>query len=253
MPKPAVLAPSTLLCLAILAASMPAHLQGRLRVLADSPLRPALVQIGEAFRRESGQHVDFVFDSSPGILKRLADGEVADVLVVQPDHVADLIKSGRVVPGDYPVIAQVGLGLAVRADAPLRGIATVAALRETLLTADTLLFNTVVSGDQFAALLERLNLAEAVKSKVVRLPPGPAIYDRVIRGRGNDIAAGVIPIIKETEGIRLLGPLPAELQTYQTYAAALMAATARPEAAKRFAAFLTTAAAKASFSAYEGH
>ena len=250
MPKPAVFAPSALVCLAILAASMPAHLQGRLKVLADSPLRPALVEIGEAFRRDSGQHVDFVFDSSPAILKLLADGEVADLVIVQPDHVAGLIQSGRVVPGDYPVIAQVGLGLAVRADAPPRSIATVAALRETLLNVDTLLFNTVVSGDQFAALLERLNLAEAVKSKVVRLPPGPAIYDRVIRGKGNDIAAGVIPIIKETKGIRLIGPLPAELQTYQTYAAALMTATAAPGAAKRFAAFLTTATSKASFSAY---
>ena len=48
---------------AMLAVSMPAHSQGRLKVLADTPLRPALIEIGEAFRRGSGQQVDFVFDS----------------------------------------------------------------------------------------------------------------------------------------------------------------------------------------------
>jgi molybdate transport system substrate-binding protein len=112
-----------------------------------------------------------------------------------------------------------------------------------------LLFNTVVSGDQFAAVLERLGIAEADKGKVVRLPPGPPIYQRVIQGKGNDIAAGVIPIIKETKGVRLIGPLPAELQTYQFYAAAPMTGAASPETAKGFIAFLASPAAKAAFAA----
>lgn len=231
-----------------LAVSMPAHSQATLRVLADTPLRPALIEIGEAFSRDSGPHVDFVFGPSPVILRKVADGDAADVLIVQPNHIANLIKSGKVVPGEHPVIGRVGLGLATRADAPPRSIATVEALREVLLSADTLLFNTVVSGDQFAALLEKLGIAETVKGKVGRLPPGPAIYDRVIQGKGNDIAAGVISIIKETKGVRLIGPLPAELQTYQIYAAAPMTGAAAPATAKRFIAFLVSPAAKASLS-----
>ena len=233
----------------MLAVPIPAHVQARLKVLADTPLRPALLEIAEAFSRSSRQHVDFVFDSSPVILKQLADGEAADVLIVQPNHLADLITSGKVVSGEYPVIGRVGLGLAARADAPPQSVATVEALREVLLKADTLLFNTVVSGDQFAAILERLNLADAVKAKVVRLPSGPAIYERVIQGTGNDIAAGVIPIINETRGVRLIGALPGELQSYQVYTAAPMTAAASPEAARRFVAFLTSPAAKVSFSA----
>jgi molybdate transport system substrate-binding protein len=234
---------------AMLAVPIPAHLQGRLKVLADTPLRPALIEIGKAFRRSSGQHVDFVFDSSPAILKKLADGEAADVLIVQPDHITALIKSGKVVSGEHPVLGRVGLGLAARADALPQSVATVEELRKVLLKADTLLFNTVVSGDQFAAILERLNIADAVKAKVVRLPAGPAIYERVIQGKGNDIAAGVIPLINETKGVRLLGALPGGLQSYQVYAAAPMTATASPEAARQFVAFLTSPAAKASFSA----
>ena len=152
---------------------VPAQSQGRLRVLADPPLRPALLEIGEAFRHSrSGQQVEFVFGASPVILEKLAAGETSDVLIVQPNHITDLMKSGTVVRGEHPVIGRVGLGLAVRADAPPQSIATEGLLREVLLKVDTLLFNTVVSGDQFAAVLERMNLTDAVKSKVVRLPPG---------------------------------------------------------------------------------
>jgi hypothetical protein len=43
---------------------MLAQSQGRLQVLADTPLRPALREIGEAFHRgSSGQQVDLAFDS----------------------------------------------------------------------------------------------------------------------------------------------------------------------------------------------
>jgi hypothetical protein len=55
--------------------------------------------------------------------------------------------------------------------------------------------------------------------------------------------------IKETKGVQLIGALPAELQSYQFYAAAPLAAADAPEAAKRFIAFLVSPAAKASFSA----
>ena len=33
--------------------------------------------------------------------------------------------------------------------------------------------------------------------------------------KADDIAAGVIPIINETKGVRLIGALPAEVQMYQ--------------------------------------
>ena len=85
---------------------------------------------------------------------------------------------------------------------------------------------------------------------MIRLPPGPAIYDRVIRGTGNEIAAGVIPIINATKGARLIGALPAELQRYQVYVAVPMSAARSPEAARSFVAFLTGPTPTAAFSAH---
>ena len=80
-----------------------------------------------------------MFAASPVILEQIAAGETSDVVIVEPDHITDLMKSGTVVRGDHPVIGRVGLGLAVRADAPPQSIASEGLLREVLLKADTLL------------------------------------------------------------------------------------------------------------------
>jgi len=225
----------------------PSRAQEGIKVLADGPLRPALIEIGEAFRRDTGRRVEFVFGPSPVIHKKVADGEAADVLIIQPDFVAALIKSGKVVSGQHPVIGRVGIGLAGRADGPERDVGTTEAFRQVLLNADSLIFNTVASGNHFATVLERLGIAESVKAKLVRLPPGAGAYERVIQGKGNDLAVGTIPIIKVTKGVRLIGPLPPEFQSYLVYAAAPMNGAESPQTATTFIAFLASPAARSLF------
>jgi hypothetical protein len=59
--------------------------------------------------------------------------EQADVVILQPDFIAKLVSSGRLVAGDYPVIARVGLGLMAWADAPSVDISTTESFKETIL------------------------------------------------------------------------------------------------------------------------
>ena len=223
--------------------------QEKITVLSDSALRPALIHIGEAFRHDSGRQVEFVFGPPPVVNKKVAESEKADVLIIQRDFLGELIESGKVLPGDHPVIGRVGIGLAGRADAPVRDVATVETFRQVLLSADSLIFNTLASGNHFAAVLERLGIAESVKTKVVRVPPGGGLYERVIQGKGNDLAVGTIPIIQATQGVRLIGPLPPEFQSYLVYVAAPMSGASSPQTAKMFSAFLAGAGARALFAA----
>jgi ABC-type molybdate transport system substrate-binding protein len=46
------------------------YAQGQIKVLSDGSLRPALLEIAEAFQRESGHQVAFTFGTSPAIHKR---------------------------------------------------------------------------------------------------------------------------------------------------------------------------------------
>ena len=219
-----------------------------IKVMSDSPLEPALTKVVDLYRQQTHNQVGLVFDPSPAVKKRIEDGEAADVVIVQPDFAEALTQSGKVSAGDRPIIGHVGVGLGNRKDGPAYEISTVEKLKSTLLGADLLVFNSVKSGEAFAEVLERLGIAETLKPKIVRTTP-LGIFEPVLKGKGNDMAAGTIPLIATTPGIKLLGPLPGEFQSSLTYTAVLMAKTEQRDAAEEFVKFLVSPKAKETFAA----
>jgi len=219
-----------------------------IKVMSDSPLEPALTKVVDLYRQQTHNQVGLVFDPSPAVQKRIEDGEAADVVIVQPDFAEALTQSGKVSAGDRPIIGHVGVGLGNRKDGPAYEISTVEKLKSTLLGADLLVFNSVKSGEAFAEVLERLGIAETLKPKIVRTTP-LGIFEPVLKGKGNDMAAGTIPLIATTPGIKLLGPLPGEFQSSLTYTAVLMAKTEQRDAAEEFVKFLVSPKAKETFAA----
>ena len=219
-----------------------------IKILSDGPLQPALTKVAELFRQETRNQVNFVFDPSPAMKKRIEGGETADVIIVHPDFVDELARMGKVTAGDRPIIGRVGVGLGNRLSSPPYNISTTEKLKETLLSADMLVFNNVGSGNTFAKTLEKLGIAEALKAKIVRTAPN-GIFDPVLNGKGNDFVAGTMPLIATRTGIKLLGPLPGDLQDYLIYTAAVMVGTSQREAAENFIKFLTSAKAKAALAA----
>lgn len=229
------------------ALSATAHAVG-IKVLSDVPLQPALTKVAELFRQETRNDVTFVFDPSPAVKKRIEDGETADVVIVQPDFADELTKAGKISAGERPIIGRVGVGLGNRTTSPPYDISTPEKLKEALLGADTLVFNNVASGNTFAQALDKLGIAETIKSRIVRTSP-TGIFDPVLKGKGNDFVAGTMPLIATTPGIRLLGPLPGDLQNYLVYTAVVLPNTSLPEAAKAFITFLTSSEAKEALAA----
>ena len=76
---------------------------------------------------------------------------------------------------------------------------------------------------------KRIGIAEQIKSKTTRYPNGERVMEHIIKGAGNEIGFGAITEIKlfESKGAKLAGPLPADIQNYTTYGAALMSRAAR--------------------------
>jgi molybdate transport system substrate-binding protein len=68
-------------------------------------------------------------------------------------------------------------------------------------------------------------------------------------GTGTDIGVGTISQIIATKGLRLIGPLPAELQSHIVYAAAPMAKAQSPHGASAFISYLASPSAKATLAA----
>jgi molybdate transport system substrate-binding protein len=217
-------------------------------VMSDSPLEPALTKVVDLYRQQTHNQYTLMFAPSPVVKKRIEGGEAADVVIVQPDFAEDLEKSGKVNAGERPIIAHVGVGLGNRKDAPAYDISTAEKLKNTLLSADLIVFNRVKSGQAFANTLERLGIADTLKPKIMRTAPND-IFEPVLKGKGNDMVAGTIPLIATTPGIKLLGPLPGDFQSTLTYTAVLLANTSQPDTAEGFIKFLMSPQAKKIFAA----
>jgi molybdate transport system substrate-binding protein len=216
-------------------------------VLSAGAVQPGLVKVIEAFRRESGHDVEITFATAPAIRKRLGAGETADVVIAPPDVLDGLAEAGKV--GDRVTVGRIGVGVMVRDGGPLPKIATVDELKQSLIGAESVVYNQASTGIYLESLFERLGIGAEVKKKTTRYPDAAAVLDHISKGKGKEIGFGAITVIIEggKKGLKLVGPLPPDVQNYTTYAATTVAAAG--DGARELVRYLTTPAAKAVFAA----
>jgi len=157
------------------------------------------------------------------LAESLAQGAEVDLVIVTEETLPRLERQNLVRRGAKP-IARVGIGVAVNEKAPTPDISTVEAFRRTLLAAKSVVYidpKVGTSGKHVAEMLERLGIAAEVNAKA-RLAQGGYIVEPVGRG---EIELGIHQIseILPVKGVKLVGPLPPELQKYTTYVAAPVA------------------------------
>ena len=92
-----------------------------------------------------------------------------------------------------------------------------------LLDAKSIAYLRVGSGIYVASLLDRLGIAEAIKSKVTR-PDSDIVSELVAKGEV-ELGMVVITQILTTPGVDLVGPLPPEIQSYIVFTAGVSASS----------------------------
>ena len=221
------------------------------KVLSAAAVEPGLQRAAAQFKRASGNEIKIQFNTAPQLAKRMAEGEVADILIAPPAVLDDQAKNGRISTQGRLMLGRVGIGVVVRASALNPDIATIEALKQTMLSADSIVYNTASSGLYLEKLFERIGIAEQIKAKTTRYPNGEDVMDHIIKGKGNELGFGAITEIKlfEPKGLKLLGPLPPDIQNYTSYGAALMSNAPSADAAKAFLTYLATPEAKQIFAA----
>jgi molybdate transport system substrate-binding protein len=223
-----------------------------IKVLCAGAVKPGMVKIIDAFRRETGPDVKVAFATAPAILERIGDAETPDVVIGPPIVLDEWVKAGKATQADYVIVGRIGVGVMVRAGAPLPKIATTEEFKESLLSAKSIVYNQASTGIYLEKLFDRLGIMEQLKAKTTRYPDAAAVLNHVSKTTGNAIGLGATTVIIEGEskGLKLVGSLPVEIQNYTTYAATAMAGdTAAAEPAQEFVRFLATPSARTIFSA----
>lgn len=219
------------------------------RVLSGGAVEPGLHAFAEVAKRETGHTLVIQYNTGPQIAKRLAAGEVYDILISPPPAIAQAGKDGQLVADTKVPVGRVGAGIIVRASAAAPDVSTVDALKRALLAADSIVYNTASTGIYLDKLFERLGILDAIRPKTTRYPDGASVMEHVIRGKGSEIGFGAITEIRlyEPKGLKLVGPLPADVQNATSYEAAVMKASPNADAAREVLGVLTSPAGKAAF------
>jgi molybdate transport system substrate-binding protein len=222
-----------------------------LKVLSAGAVQPGLNAAADIFRDKTGDVAKIAYDPATVLGKRIGGGEVADVVVSSPAVIAELTKAGRVLSEDQVRLGRVGVGVVVREGAPLPDLSSTQALKNALLAADAVVYNTASSGAYVEDMLKKIGAFDQIQGKLVRLFDGNAVMRRLVEGKGKEFGFGGITdiVLNHDKGVRLVGALPAEIQNYTSYTAALVAVAPNPAGAKAFLTYLASSDGRALFAA----
>ena len=238
------------ICAILVAASVARVAAAELAVLATAAAQGPVQALDKAFQQPD-RAAKVQFDTSPNIAKRLAAGETPDVLIAQAATVDQLIKDGRALAATRTPVGRIGVGVGIGRGGRRPDISTVDALKAALLQADAVVYSRGASGLLVEQLLRKIGVAEQISSKVVQLPTGDDVMQRLGMAKGNQIGFTMVSEIKlgESHGGSFVGPLPAAVQTYTAYDAVVMSGSTAPDAARAVVHALTTPAARQVFMA----
>jgi len=208
-------------------------------VLASGATKEVLLDVVPQFEKSSGHKVAVTFTGSANIRKKIAAGEVYDLVIVGAPDIDAFIKQNKVATGTRTNLMKSGVGVAVRAGAPKPDIGSGEAVKKTLLAAKSIGYSSGPSGDYVVSLIERLGIADQVKPKLKQVPSGTRIETIIASGEA-EIGFQQISELIHAPGIEYIGPLPPDVQKITVFAAGLCAGAKQPDAAKALVKALTT-------------
>ena len=144
-----------------------------LRIFSTLAVQGALPALAVRHEELSGVAAQVVFAPTNGLMARIEAGETADVAILTREGVDRLVRSGLLADESAVDLARSYVGIAVKAGAAKPDIGSVAGLKATLLQAKSIAYSRIgASGIFFAALIERLGIANAVNAKATIIPGG---------------------------------------------------------------------------------
>lgn len=244
-------------CAALLALllTLPAAYAAELKLLSAGAVEPGLRAAVARYESQSGDKVAITFATAPVLRERAGTPAAAaaagfDVLVA-PVAVFDAIGSAGTVRAERSTLGSVGIGVAVRPDAPRPDLASAESLKASLLAAESVVFNRASTGQYVAQLLQRLAIVDAMAGKTTQVADGAAVVKHLMQGRGREFGFAPITeiVLHKDQGLVFVGALPAEVQNRTTYQASIAAQPRDEAAAMRLWRYLASNEALALFKA----
>jgi molybdate transport system substrate-binding protein len=236
---------SILGAVAALAVSASVASAAEVKMISVGGAKVALDKIIAAYSKETGNTVNATYGSPLTVPQKLAAGEVFDVVVQAAPAMDEFAKDGGIKADTRIKVARGGIGMAIAPTATPPDIATPAAFKKTLIDAKSIAVGDPAmpngSGIRIQGILKNSGVMDEIqpKIKVVGLDPG---QQQIAKG---EIEIGFFNISEIRPFVKYAGPVPAPLQEYTNYDAAVTAKTPSSDVAAGLVKFLSSAQAKA--------
>ena len=215
-----------------------------IKVIGSPGTRAPYTLLVPGFEKATGHKVTTTWGGVNAVAKRVADGEVADVVMLPAAQIEDLIKLGKLIADSRVNVATSGIGVAIRAGAPKIDTGSSEGIRKALLAAKTIAYSAGPSGVHMARLIANWGLTDELKAKIVPPIPDVPIGEVVARGDA-EIGFQQVSELLPVTGIDYLGPLPADIQEVTVFSAGVHKAAGTTDAARALLKFLTAPEAAA--------
>jgi len=221
-----------------------------LNVLAAGAVEAVVRDVVGSFEKENGHTVKLACAPVGALRDKIYSGEPADLAIVTPMIVEELLKRSLVRSGTRTNLGRVGGGLAVRRGAPRPAISTPEELKRALLCAKEIYYadpKIATAGAYFLQVAERLGIGEEVRKKGRTAGGGKATMELMARSTAEAVGLTQISEILSAPEVELVGPYPEDLQLMTTYTGILLERTPHPVIAEAFLHFLTSPPVQARF------
>jgi len=221
-----------------------------LNVLAAGAVEAVVRDMVGSFEKESGHTVKLTYAPVGALRDKIYAGEPADLTIVTPVIVEQLLARGLVRSGSRTDLGRMGGGIAVRKGAPHPRIGTPEELKQALLAAKEIYYadpKIATAGAHFFKVVDRLGIGEEVRKKGRTAGGGKVSMELMARSTVEAIGLTQISEILSVPEVELVGPYPGDLQLMTTYTGILLERTPHPAAAEAFLRFLTSSPVQARF------
>jgi molybdate transport system substrate-binding protein len=224
-------------------------LADEVKVLSAGAMQRGLIMVSAKFKEHTGDGLQIRYATAPQLIKALTENAAAADAILAPNATLGEL-AGKIVADTQKEVGGVGSAVLIRTDAPLPDISSMAAFRRSLTEADALVYNRASSGVYIESMLKKIGVFDQVQAKIVKVDDGEAVAARIKAGHGKEFGFGGYTDVLHNEemgGVKLVGPIPEEVQNYTLYSSALIAAASNPTGARAVLAFLATPEAQGIF------
>ncbi len=205
------------IAVALAVASLP--LAAQVRVLASNGMRAVMEELKPRAERAAGKPLLIEYGTSTSLKARIDAGEVFDIAMMTSDLIDQLVKSGKLSAAGRADIARAGIGVGIRKGAAKPDLRTGEAYKRMLVNAKSVTY----AGDGASRAFlergfERMGIGDAMKAKT-KLEQGSTQAAALVANGGAELLLTLVSEILPAPGVELVGPIPAEYQSYVSFAA----------------------------------